>query len=158
MITEWGQLLEGKHWFTWKYDTEQYSHRHYLLEHGVKEQEQKNTDNIVLNVIKEHLDMELLVKDLDRSHIIGKSNYKSKCRLIIVKFTSYNDRRESFNNKKTIKRYKCFHYQEPNCWKNMTVKKMQGINLVLIMCGQFMEESYIKIVPVQNQNYFRDKW
>ena len=102
--------------------------------------------------------MELLVKDLDRSHIIGKSNYKSKCRPIIVKFTSYNDRRERFNNKKTIKRYKCFHYQEPNCWKNVTVKKMQGINLVLIMCGQFMEESYIKIVPVQNQNYFRDKW
>ena len=47
--------------------------------------------------------MELLVKDLDRSHIIGKSNYKSKRRPIIVKFTSYNDRRESFNNKKQLK-------------------------------------------------------
>ena len=27
--------------------------------HGVKEQEQENTDNIVLNVLKEHLDIEL---------------------------------------------------------------------------------------------------
>ena len=30
----------------------------------------KSTDNIVLSVIKEYLDMELLVKDLDRSHRI----------------------------------------------------------------------------------------
>ena len=32
--------------------------------HGVEEQEQENTDNIVVNVIKEHLDTELSVKDL----------------------------------------------------------------------------------------------
>ena len=36
-----------------------------------------NTDNIVLNVTKEHLDMELPVKDLDNSHRIGKSNSKN---------------------------------------------------------------------------------
>ena len=40
--------------------------------HGVEDQEQKNTDNIVFNVIKEHLNMELSVKDLDWSHRIGK--------------------------------------------------------------------------------------
>ena len=49
-------------------DSEQYSRRNCLLVHGVEEQEQENTDNIVLSVIKEHLDIELLVKDLDRSH------------------------------------------------------------------------------------------
>ena len=43
------------------------------------------------------------VKDLDRSHRIGKSNFKSKRRPIIVKFISYNDRREIFNNKKRLK-------------------------------------------------------
>ena len=68
--------------------------------HGVKEQEQENTDNITLIVIKGHLDIEFLVKDLDRSHRIGKSNSKSKCRPITVKFISYNDHREIFNNKK----------------------------------------------------------
>ena len=36
--------------------------------HGVEEQEQENTDNIALNVIKEYLDIELSVKDLDRSY------------------------------------------------------------------------------------------
>ena len=84
-------------------DSEQYSRRNCLLVHGVEEQEQENTDNIVLNVIKEHLDIELLVKDFDRSHRTGKSNSKSKRRPIIVKFISYNDRRAIFNNKKRLK-------------------------------------------------------
>ena len=69
--------------------------------HEVEEQE--NTDNVVLNVIKEHLDVELSVKDVDRSHRIGKSNSKSKRKLIIVKFINYNDRREIFNNKRRLK-------------------------------------------------------
>ena len=81
-------------------DSEQYSLRNFLLVHGVEEQEQENTDNIALNVIKEHLNIELLVKDLDRSHRISKSNSKSKHRPIIVKFISDNDHREIFNNKK----------------------------------------------------------
>lgn len=53
----------------------------------------------MLNVLKEHLDMELLVKDLDRSHRVGKGNSKNKRRPIIVKFVRYNDCREIFNNK-----------------------------------------------------------
>ena len=71
--------------------------------HGVEEQEQENTDNIVLNVIKEHLDIELSVKDLDRSQKIGNSDSRSKRRPITVKFVSYNDYREIFNNKKQLK-------------------------------------------------------
>ena len=74
-------------------DSEQYSRRNCLLVHGVEEQEQENTDDIVLNVIKEHLDIELSVKDFDRSHRIGKSNSKSKRRPI----------RAIFNNKKRLK-------------------------------------------------------
>ena len=100
-------------------DSEQYSCRNCFLVHGVEEQEQENTDNIVLNVIKEHLDIKVSVKDLDRSHRIGESNSKSKRRSIIVKFISYNDRREILNNKK---RYRCFHYRELNYWKNAAVK------------------------------------
>ena len=47
--------------------------------------------------------MELSVKDLDWSHRIGKSNSKNKSKSIIVKFICYNDRRETFNNKKQLK-------------------------------------------------------
>ena len=43
--------------------------------------------------------MELLIKDLDRSHRIGKSNSKDKRRTIIVKFIRYKDCRKVFNNK-----------------------------------------------------------
>ena len=103
-------------------DSEQYSRRNCLLVHGVEEQEQENTDNIVLNVIKEHLDTEFSVKDLDTSHRIGKSNSKSKRRPIIVKFISYNDGREISKNKKTIKSYRCFPYRELNCRKNAVIK------------------------------------
>ena len=104
-ITEWGQSLQGKNnLFEKKSDySGQYSHRNCLLVHRVEEQEQGNTDNIVFNVIKEHLDIELSVKDLDRLHRIGNSNSKSKYMPIIVKFISYNDRREIFKNKKRLK-------------------------------------------------------
>ena len=53
--------------------------------HGVKEHEQENTDNIVLNVTKEHLDIELPVKDVNRSHRTSKSNSKNKRRPKLVK-------------------------------------------------------------------------
>ena len=65
-------------------DGEQYSRQKCF---GVEEQEEEeNNNNIVLNVIKKRLDIELFVKDLDRSHRIGKS--KSKCRPIEVKLIS----------------------------------------------------------------------
>ena len=72
--------------------------RYCLLVYGVKERE--NTDNIVLTVIKEHLDAEKTVEDFERSHRISKSSSKSKRRPIIAKFISYNDHREIFNSKK----------------------------------------------------------
>ena len=40
---------------------------------------------------------------MERSHKIGKSNSEIKRRPIIVKFISYNDCREIFDNKKRLK-------------------------------------------------------
>ena len=138
-------------------ESEQYSRRNCSLVPGVEEQKQENTENIVLSVIKEHLDIELSVKNLDRSHIIGKRNSKSKRRPIIVKFIGYNNRREIFNNKKRIKGTGV-SITESLTAERMRQLKLQGINLALKMCGQLMEESCIKIAPAQNQNYFMDKW
>ena len=47
--------------------------------------------------------------------------------------------------------------------ESLTTRKIQKlrnarISLALIMRGQSIEESCIKIAPVQNQNYFMDKW
>lgn len=48
--------------------SEQCCHRNCFLVHGIEEQEQENADNIILNVSKDHLEMEFSFKDLDRSH------------------------------------------------------------------------------------------
>ena len=77
-------------------DSKQYSRINCLLVHGVKKQDQENTDNIVLNVLKKHLDIEQPVKDLDRSYRVGKRNSENKHRTIIVNFIHYNDHREIF--------------------------------------------------------------
>ena len=124
-------------------DSEQYSRRNCLLVHGVEKQGQENADNVVLNVINEHLDIELLIKDLDRSQRIGKSNSKNKRRPIIVTFISYGDCREIFNNKKRLKGTGVF-ITESLTTRRMLQLKMQGINLALIMCGQLVEESCVK--------------
>ena len=97
--------------------------------HGVEEQEQEYNDNIILNVIKKHLDIELSVKDLDRSHRIGKSNSKSKHRPIIVKFISYNDHREIFNNKKQLKGTSAF------ITESLTTERMRQLKIARNLFG-----------------------
>ena len=42
-------------------------------------------------------------KNRNRKRVIGKINSESKRRPLRVKFISYNDRREIFNNKKRLK-------------------------------------------------------
>lgn len=88
---------------------------------------------------------------MDRPGRIGKRNSKNKRRPIVVKLIYYNDHREIFHNKK--QKVQVFLLQEPSCWQNA-----KEINLALMMCDQLMEESCRKIVPVQNQKYFTDKW
>ena len=97
--------------------------------HRVEEQEQEYNDNIILNVIKKHLDIELSVKDLDRSHRIGKSNSKSKHRPIIVKFISYNDCREIFNNKKQLKGTSAF------ITESLTTERMRQLKIARNLFG-----------------------
>ena len=112
--------------------------------HGVEEQEQENTDNIVANVIKEHLDTELSVKDLDRSHRICKSNSKSKHRPIIVKFISYNDRREIFNNKKRLEG------KGISITDSLTTKRMRQLK---IPRGQF---DFKHVWPIDGRIMYKD--
>ena len=71
-------------------ELEQYSRRNCLLLHGVQENENENTDDIVLKTMSEELDIEIKENDLDRTHRIGNRNRKDgKPQAIIVKFTHY---------------------------------------------------------------------
>ena len=80
---------------------EQYSRRNCLLIHGVKERKNENTDDLVVDIIKNDLGEDINVMEIDRSHRIGKVSNKS--RPIIVKFSRYNSRKKLFSNKKKLK-------------------------------------------------------
>ena len=82
---------------------QQYSRRNCLLLHGIEETKGEDTDNIVLEVLNNDMDLNMSKTDLDRSHKIGNPKSKKKSRPIIVKFVRYNDRRDVFMKKKCLK-------------------------------------------------------
>ena len=49
---------------------EQYFRRNCLLIHGIVEENQENTDEVVINVLKK-MDEEIAHQDIDRSHRLG---------------------------------------------------------------------------------------
>ena len=83
---------------------EQYSRRNCLLIHGVTENKDENTDDVVLSIFKDEMDIEIFTDDLDRTHRIGKTKDNNKHRRpIIVKFASHNDKHKVLRNKKRLK-------------------------------------------------------
>ena len=83
---------------------EQYSRRNCLLIHGIDEENQENTDEVVISVLKKEMDEEITHLDIDRSHRLGNRKLdKSKPRPIIIKFSRYNVRARIFKNKKKLK-------------------------------------------------------
>ena len=52
-------------------DHEQRGRNMCLLVHGVEETDDENTDNVVINIIKCNLEIELLKDDIVRSHRLG---------------------------------------------------------------------------------------
>ena len=82
---------------------EQYSRRNCILIHGVKEEQNEDTDNVVVKLIKDNLEEDVDLTELDRSHRIGKKKSNGKARPIIVKFARCNVRRKVFYNKKKLK-------------------------------------------------------
>ena len=81
----------------------QFSRRNCLLFHGIKEEKDEDTDSIIINTVKEDMDIEILPNDLDRSHRIGNPKTKKKETPIIVKFIRYSLRHDIFKNKKFLK-------------------------------------------------------
>ena len=82
----------------------QYSRRNCLLFHGIKEEKGEDTDSIIINTVKEEIDIEILLNDLDWSHRIGNPKTKKKERSIIDKFVRYILRHNIFKNMKLLKR------------------------------------------------------
>ena len=55
-------------------DLELYSHQNCLLLHGVKERKCENTDEVTIKTLSEELNIGISHKDLDRTHVIGKTD------------------------------------------------------------------------------------
>ena len=70
-----------------------------MLIHGLPENRNKNTDQIVIEALTEKMGEEIKEVDLDRTNRLG-------VRPITVKFSSYDTRRRIFRNKKKLKRKK----------------------------------------------------
>ena len=85
-------------------DQEQYSRRNCLLIHGLTETKTEDTDEMVLDVINNKLNIEMSQISIDRSHRLRKRKGPGqKPRAIIVKFTQYKDRHHVFRNKNLLK-------------------------------------------------------
>lgn len=116
------EILSRKHSdLEWEIDSlEQYGRRNCLLFHNIPEprlvgKQRENTDNTVLSIIKEKLELDLDTNDFDRSHRLGRKGFippggeqnadgvATKPRPIIVKFISYNVRSEVFRHKRALK-------------------------------------------------------
>ena len=78
---------------------EQYSRRNCILIHGIKENQNEDTDELVVNKTKSEIDLEISSRDTDCTHRIYVLN-KDKNRPIIIKFVRYMDRRRDLPTKR----------------------------------------------------------
>ena len=80
----------------------QYSHGNRFLFHGIKEEKVEESNSIIINTVKEEMDIKILTNDW--SDGIGNPKTKMKERPIIVKFATCNLRHNIFKNKKLLRR------------------------------------------------------
>ena len=104
-------------------DQEQYSRRNCLLIHGWTETKTEDTDEMVLDVINNKLNIEMSQISIDRSHRLGKRRGPGqKPRATIVKFTRYKYRHQVLSKKKLL--------------KGTGISRKRENNMVLQMSGQ----------------------
>ena len=90
-------------------DQEQYSRRNCLMIHGIAENANEKTDDIVMDLLDNKLKAEIQKKDVSRTHRVGRKrndrggNVNPKPRPIIVRFSSYRERKKAFDKKKNLK-------------------------------------------------------
>lgn len=86
-----------------KIDTlEQYSRRNNLRLYGIPNKPGENTDELVMQVCKEKLNIDITSHDIDCSHRLNVSSQKSGPKPIIVKFVRRNIRNKISENKRKL--------------------------------------------------------
>ena len=94
-----------------------------MLIHGFTETKTEDTDEMILNVISNILNIEMSQISIDRSHSLGKRKGPGQePRVIIVKFTRYKDRHHAFRNKNLLK--------EISVTESLILKRMEYLKKV----------------------------
>ena len=80
-----------------------------MLIHGLPESKNENTDELVLDTVKEKMGEEIEKDEIDRLHRLVAPKNNGKSRPIIIKFVRHNTRCRIFKNKKKIEgeKHKC---------------------------------------------------
>ena len=82
---------------------EQYSRRNFLLVHGVEGKNNEDSDQEIINIVKNDLGEEITIH-VDRTHCLGKHKLDNNVpQLIVLKFTRYNFSNRIFKPKKNLK-------------------------------------------------------
>lgn len=90
-------------------ELEQYQRRNNVRIFGVPEVQGEVTDELVLNIFRETIGVDLPLNSIERSHRVGAPRVPREVdkaprpRPIIVRFQSHRDRREIFAKKKALK-------------------------------------------------------
>ena len=83
---------------------EQYSRRNCPFVHGVEGNNNEDTDQEIIKIVKNDLGEEITIHEIDRTHRSGKRKLDNNVpQSIIVKFTRYNVRYKIFKSKKKLK-------------------------------------------------------
>ena len=115
---------------------EQYSRRNCIRISGIKEENNEDTDRIVLNMARD-LNANLSLADLDRSHRVGKPKVGHE-RPIIVKFATYRARQSLY-----LKRLDLL---AKDGWKNVFINEdlTARRNKLLFNARQYVKTSLVK--------------
>ena len=83
---------------------EQYSRRQSLRIHNDwPENPEEDTDGMVIQMAKEHLNIDLKHDEINRSHRVGPKNRRGSPRPVIVKFVSHNSKARIYRSKGRLK-------------------------------------------------------
>ena len=83
-------------------ESQQYSRRTNVLIHGIEEEDKEDTDRKAHELFTGQLGLDLVEKDIARSHRLGKRS-EGRNRPIIVRLLSYRQKKSVYDQKKKLK-------------------------------------------------------
>ena len=127
---------------------EQYSRRNCLLFHGLKEEENENTNNLIIKFIDEKLGLSIDEHDLDRSHRLGyrhssASAQTTKPRPIIVKFIRHDIKEKIFGTKKRLAGKPFLITESLTATRIRCIKKLQLLKRKNEICSYWTNDGSI---------------